>query len=347
MSDGASGEILQGELSVLYVAALAGRPSPLREPRVQYGDFAVWQRAWPEAVLERQLAYWRQALTRVATLEIPTDHPRPSVLTFNGRTETVVVPAATRAAMRDLARGQRVTLFMAFLAVWQAVLHRLSGQDDVVVGTPVANRNRPEIEEVVGFFVNMLALRTDFGGNPSFAELLGRVRRVAMEAYDHTDVPFERLVDELSPGRDLSRQPLVQVMFTLQSASPAPLALPGVTVEILNLAGTAAKFDLTLGLLEDGSALSGHIEYNSDLFDRATVARLAGHFVNLAAAVVATPDARLSDFELLSSAERHQLLGSGTIRRLRSRRRPCCTSSSRPRRSGPRSRSRRSARGVS
>ena len=309
VSDGVSGEILQRELALLYAAALVGEPSPLGEQRVQYGDFAVWQRSWPEAVLERQLAYWRQALADLATLEVPTDHPRPPVLTFRGRTEPVVVPAVTSTAMRDLARAQRVTQFMSFLAVWQAVLHRLSGQSDLAVGTPVANRTRPEIEEVVGFFVNMLALRTDFGGAPSFAELLGRVRRVAMEAYDHTDVPFERLVDELSPGRDLSRQPLVQVMFTLQSASPAPLALPGVTVEPLSLAGTVAKFDLTLELFEEVSGLSGHIEYNSALFDRATVARLAGHFVNLAAAVVAAPDARLSDLDLLSPAERHQLLG--------------------------------------
>jgi amino acid adenylation domain-containing protein len=308
VSDGVSGEILQRELAALYAAALAGEPSPLGEPRVQYGDFAVWQRAWPESVLERQLAYWRETLAGVATLEVPTDHPRPPVLTFNGRTESVVVPAATGAALRDLARGQRVTLFMTFLAVWQVVLQRLSGQTDLAVGTPVANRTRPEIEDVVGFFVNMLALRTDFGGDPSFAELLDRVRRVAMSAYDHTDVPFERLVDELSPGRDLSRQPLVQVMFTLQSLSPAPLVLPGATVEPLNLAGTVAKFDLTLELSADGSGFRGGIEYNTDLFDRPTVARLAGHFVNLVAAVAANPESRLSGLELLSAAERHQIL---------------------------------------
>ena len=309
VSDGVSGEILHRELSALYAAALAGEPSPFREERVQYGDFAVWQRAWPESVLEGQLAYWRQTLAGLATLEVPTDHPRPPVLTFNGRTESVVVPATTGAALRDLARGQRVTLFMAFLAVWQAVLQRVSGQSDLAVGTPVANRTWPEIEEVVGFFVNMLALRTDLGGDPGFAELLGRVRRVAMEAYDHADVPFERLVDELSPGRDLSRQPLVQVMFTLQGVAPAPLALPGVTVEALSLAGTVAKFDLTLELFQDGSGWNGHIEYNTDLFDRPTVARLAGQFANLAAAVAAAPEARLSGLDLLSAGERHQLLG--------------------------------------
>ncbi len=211
--------------------------------------------------------------------------------------------------MRELARAHGVTLFMAFLAVWQAVLQRLSGQPDLAVGTPVANRNRPEIEEVVGFFVNMLALRTDFRGSPSFAELLGRVRRVAMAAYDHTDVPFERLVDELSPGRDLSRQPLVQVMFTLEGAAPAELTLPGVEVEVLNLAGTVAKFDLTLELFAAGAGWTGHIEYNSDLFDRPTVARLAGHFANLAAAAAAAPQARLIDLALLSAAERQQIVG--------------------------------------
>ena len=309
VSDGVSGEILQRDLSLLYAAAVTGRPSPLPAQRVQYGDFALWQRSWPEGMLESQLAYWRETLTGLATLEVPTDHPRPPVLTFRGRTEPVVVPAATTVAMRELARAHGVTLFMAFLAVWQAVLQRLSGQPDLAVGTPVANRNRPEIEEVVGFFVNMLALRTDFRGSPSFAELLGRVRRVAMAAYDHTDVPFERLVDELSPGRDLSRQPLVQVMFTLEGTAPAELTLPGVEVEVLNLAGTVAKFDLTLELFAAGAGWTGHIEYNSDLFDRPTVARLAGHFANLAAAAVAAPQARLADLELLSAAERQQILG--------------------------------------
>ena len=309
VSDGVSGEILQRDLSLLYAAAVADRPSPLPAQRVQYGDFALWQRAWPEGMLEGQLAYWRETLAGLATLEVPTDHPRPPVLTFRGRTEPVVIPAATAAAMRELARAHGVTLFMAFLAVWQALLQRLSGQPDLAVGTPVANRNRPEIEEVVGFFVNMLALRTDFRGAPSFGELLERVRRVAMAAYDHTDVPFERLVDELSPGRDLSRQPLVQVMFTLEGSPPAALTLPGVEVEVLNLAGTVAKFDLTLELFAADEGFTGHIEYNSDLFDRPSVARLAGHYATLAAAAVAAPLARLGDLELLSAAERQQIVG--------------------------------------
>jgi len=316
VSDGWSTGVLLGELWTLYAAAVAGRPSPLAELAVQYGDFAAWQRAWPREVLERQLAYWKGRLASPATLEVPTDRPRPPVQTFHGRLEPLAVPPALTALLRGLARDRRVTLFMAALAAWQALFHRVTGQDDVAIGSPVANRTHRELEGMVGFFVNLLALRVDCGGDPSYAELLDRVRPVALEAYDHADLPFELLVDELSLGRDLSRPPLVQVMFQLESMPPTPPAPPaapaqasaGLAPTPLELAGAVAKFDLTLSLLDRGDDLLGEIEYSTALFDRATVVRLAGHFVNLLGALAAEPEARLSGLARLAPAERHQLL---------------------------------------
>jgi amino acid adenylation domain-containing protein len=306
-SDGWSEEILQRELGDLYAAAQAGTSGPPEIP-LQYADFAVWQRTWPEAFLDRQLAWWTGTLAELATLEVPTDRPRPPAQTFRGALETLAVPPELTAALRGLSRSRGATQFMTLLAGWQALFHRVTGQADVAVGSPVANRNRPEIEGLIGFFVNMLALRTDFGGDPGFGEAVERVRRVALAAYDHADVPFERLVDELSPGRDLSRQPLVQVMFGLETGLPPLPSLAGLEVTALDFAGMIAKFDLTLGLFDRGDELSGWIEYNTDLFDRVTVARLAGHLVNLLAGVAAAPDAPLSRVELLSAPERHQLL---------------------------------------
>ncbi len=307
VSDGWSEEILRHELGDLYAAALAGTPGP-PEPPIQYADFAVWQRAWPEAFLDRQLAWWTGTLAGLATLEVPTDRPRPPVQTFRGALETLTVPPELTAALRGLSRSRGATQFMTLLAGWQALFHRVTGQADVAVGSPVANRNRPEIENLIGFFVNMLALRTDFGGDPGFGEAVERVRRVALAAYDHADVPFERLVDELGLGRDLSRQPLVQVMFALQTGMPPLPSLPGLEVTALDFAGMIAKFDLTLGLFDRGDELAGWIEYNTDLFDRVTIARLAGHLMNLLAGVAAEPDVPLSRVELLGDAERHQLV---------------------------------------
>jgi amino acid adenylation domain-containing protein len=307
VSDGWSETVLLRELSLLYAAARDRRPSPLGEPRVQYADFAAWQRAWPPAVLERQLAYWREQLAGLATLQVPTDHARPPVQSFRGGGAAFAVPAGLTAGLRGLARARRVTLFMTALAAWQALLHRLTGQADVAIGSPIANRGRPEIEDLIGFFVNMLPLRTDCGGGLGFAELLDRVRRTALAAYDHADLPFERLVDELGLARDLSRQALVQVMFALGTPAPAP-ALAGLEVAPLDLASAIAKFDLTLFLVDRGDGLTGWIEYSADLFDRATVVRMAGHFLNLLASAAADAEAPLASFGLLAAAERHQLV---------------------------------------
>jgi amino acid adenylation domain-containing protein len=312
VSDGWSEDILLHELSVLYTAAREGRPSPLRPLPIQYADFAVWQRAWPEEVIAEQLAYWTGKLAGLANLEVPTDRPRPPVQTFRGGIAELTVPPPLAAALRSLARERHVTHFMLLLAAWQSLFHRITGQTDVAVGSPVANRTRPEVEGLIGFFVNMLPLRAGFDGSPAFAEMLERVRQVALEAYDHADVPFERLVDELRLGRDLSRQPLVQVMFVLQGGPPQTLRLPGLEVAPLDpfdSHGAVAKFDLTLSLTDLGEAgLHGVIEHNSDLFDRTTVARFGEHLVRLLGAVVAEPGVRASEIDLLTPGERHQLL---------------------------------------
>ncbi len=216
-SDGWSEGVLRRELSALYAAALAGEPSPLAPLPLQYADFAAWQRAWPEEALAAQLAHWKERLAGTPALELPADRPRPPVASFRGDSLRLDLPPALAGALRRLARRGQATVFMTVLAAWHALLQRHSGQTDFAIGTPVANRTRPELEPLIGVFLNMLALRTDGGGDPSFAELLARVRHTALAAYDHADVPFERIVDEVNVERDRSRQPLVQTMLALNS----------------------------------------------------------------------------------------------------------------------------------
>ncbi|MFL6200615.1 MAG: condensation domain-containing protein, partial [Thermoanaerobaculia bacterium] len=300
VSDAWSDEILGRELSALY----AGRPLPALP--VRYADFARWQRRWPEAFLAAQLEHWKRQLDGLATLELPTDRPRPPVQTFRGGAVAFTVPGELTSALRALARLGGATLFMALLAAWQALLGRLAGQTDVAVGTPVANRGRSETEGLVGFFVNMLALRADLSGDPTFEELLARVRRAALDAYAHPELPFERIVDELRPERDLSRQPLVQVMIAFEDAPGVPLDLPGIAATPLELALPLAKFDLTLSLAGAETGLSALLEHSADLFDRTTAQRLAGHLVHVLGQWTARPGARLSEIGLLTPAERHQ-----------------------------------------
>jgi amino acid adenylation domain-containing protein len=308
-SDGWSMGILYQELSVLYEAFLTGNPSPLPEPPIQYADFAVWQKEWLQGEnLEKQLAFWKEQLRDLSPLELPTDHPRPLVQTFHGAVHSVQLSRDLSESLQSLSRREGVTLFMTVLAAFQVLLHRYTGQDDIVVGTPIANRNREEIEGLIGFFVNTLVMRTDTSGNPPFRELLKRVRRVSLDAYAHQDLPFEKLVMELRPERDLSLNPLFQVMFALQNAPVSNLELPGLTLSHMGIETTRTRFDLEVHLWEAEEGLRAAFVYNTDLFDPDTIKRMAGHYQRILEGIVDNPDRRLSELPLLTEAERHKLL---------------------------------------
>lgn len=310
VSDGWSMGILLHEIAMLYEAFSNGRPSPLPELPIQYGDFASWQRERLRGeALDTQLRYWKRQLGgTLPKLQLPTDRPRPVVQTFGGARQPFTLSGDLLRALKALSIREACTLFMTLLAAFKALLCRYSGQDDIVVGTPIANRNRVEIEGLIGLFVNTLVLRTDASDNPTFRQLLCRVRDVTLAAYDHQDMPFEKLVEELRPERDLSRTPLFQVMFSLQNAPEQPLQLPNLSAVPLEAYNGAAKFDLSVYLWEGTDGLAGVWEYNTDLFDKATVVRMTGHFQALLQSIVENPEQRLSEWRLLSTDERRQLL---------------------------------------
>jgi amino acid adenylation domain-containing protein/thioester reductase-like protein len=310
ISDGWSMGVLIRELAALYEAFSVGKPSPLPELPIQYADFAVWQRQWLQGeVLDAQLDYWQQRLGgHPPVLRLPTDRPRPAVETFRGATRSFSLTTTLTEALKSLSRNENVTLFMTLLAAFKALLYRYTAQDAILVGTVIANRNRAEIEGLIGFFVNTLVLRTDLGDNPSFREMLERVREVTLGAYAHQDLPFEYLVEKLQPDRHLNHHPLFQVDFVLQNAPMKELKLPGVTLSSLELENRTAKFDLSLDMYETSSGLRGVFEYNTDLFDAATVTQMEKHFCTLLSSIVANPEQRLSDLPLLTANEQQQLL---------------------------------------
>ncbi|MBD3562272.1 AMP-binding protein, partial [Planktothrix sp. FACHB-1355] len=309
ISDGWSTAVLIREVATLYQSFCNETPSSLPELPIQYADFAVWQQQWSEQYLENQLTYWKQQLSGdLPILELPSDRPRPAVQTFNGSTRSLQLSASLSESLKNLSQQQGVTLFMTLLAAFKTLLHRYTGQEDILVGTPIANRDRQEIEQLIGFFVNTLVLRTNLEGNPSFQELLKRVREVALGAYAHQNLPFEKLVDELQPQRDLSHTPLFQVMFVLQNAPTTPLELPGLTLKPLEINSKTAKFDLTLYVEEGDTGLIANLEYNTDLFDATTINRILGHYQRLLESIVANSHQRLSELSLLTAAEQQQLL---------------------------------------
>ncbi len=312
VSDAWSMGIFFGELGEAYRARLAGREPVLAPLPVQYADFAVWQRAWLTGeVLERQLGWWRDRLRGApAVLELPTDRPRPAVQRFHGASHVFSVPEAAASSLRALGRREGATPFMVLLAAFQLLLARYSGQDDVVVGTPIAGRNREETERLIGFFVNTLALRTELWDDPTFRDLVARVRETTLGAYQHQDLPFERLVEELQPERSLSRTPLFQVMFVFQNVPPGGLDLGGVAVEPLEFEFRSEKFDLTLTMLEHPDGLLGGVQYSTDLFDAATIERMSGHLVALLSAAAAEPARPVSELRLLGEAERAELVAA-------------------------------------
>ena len=302
--------VLVGELAALYEAFVARRPSPLAELPIQYADFAQWQRGWLDGeVLAGQLEYWRRQLSGApAVLNLPADRPRPPMQTFNGARYSFKLPNAAAVALRELSRREGVTLFMSLLAAFQTLLYRYTGERDVLVGTPIANRGRTETERLIGFFINTLVLRTKVSGRQTFRELLRQVREVALGAYAHQDIPFEKLVEELQPQRSLSHSPLFQVMFIWQNAPMPEFKLPGLLLSTVNTGMETAKFDLTLQMEETGPGLIGRLEYNTDLFDEETMRRLAAHFESLLDSALADPDQSLACIPLLTATEQQQLL---------------------------------------
>jgi amino acid adenylation domain-containing protein len=318
VSDGWSMGVLIGEIAALYTAFSSGQPSFLPKLAIQYADFAQWQREWlQEEVLETQLAYWQKQLSGISMLNLPTD-TRPAVPTYQGARQLLQLPKSLSEALETLSQQEGVTLFMTLLAAFKILLYRYTQQEDIAVGSAIANRNRSEIEPLIGFFVNSLVLRTDLSGNPTFRELLSRVKEVALGAYAHQDLPFEKLVEELHPERNLNQNPLFQVVFALQNAPMSALELPNLILSPLEFDTATTRFDLEFHLWErepnnqlwvdSSKGISGFVIYRTDLFDEATITRMLGHFQILLEGIVANPEERIANLPLLSQLEQHQLL---------------------------------------
>jgi len=307
VSDGWSLKLMGHEWELLYNAYRAGETSPLSELPIQYADFAVWQREWMRGeLLEKQLEYWREQLGgELPEMELPMDHARPARQSFRGAAESLEFGGEALRRLKEIGRERSATLFMTLIAVFDVLMWRYSGQSDLLVGTPIANRNRRETEGLIGFFVNTLVLRAKVNGDGSFRELLDQVRETTLRAYDHQDVPFEKLVGELQPARSLSRHPLFEVLFTLQEGGE--LKMSGLELTWMDTANDIAKFDLSFFISETENGLYAWFEYDVELFERPTIARMLRHFEVLLEAITTNPDARLSDLPWLTEAEAQQL----------------------------------------
>ncbi len=309
ITDGWSIGVLERELTALYAAYSAGQSSPLEELTIQYADFAVWQREWLQGeVLEKQLGYWREQLGgELPVLELPTDRPRPAIQTYHGDVEVLELSEEVSRRLQEISRESGATRFMTLLAAFNVLLWRYTGQTDICIGTPIAGRNRSELEQLNGFFVNTLVLRTRLSGESDFRDLLRQVKNMTRNAYEHQDVPFEKLVDELQPPRDPSHTPLFQVMFTLDDALREELKLAGLEVSWTEPETQVAKFDLSLAMTEEEGFLTGAISYNTDLFDAATIKRMARNFELLLAGIAANPQQRLAKLPLPTAVEQQML----------------------------------------
>ena len=302
--------LLIQELAALYGAFSAGLPSPLPELKIQYSDFAHWQQtSFKGDVLERQLTYWKTKLAgSPGVIELPVDKPRPAIQTFRGSRQYSILSRELAEALKTLSRKEEVTLFMTLLAAFQVLLYRYAGQEDISVGSPIANRNRPEIESLIGFFANTLVLRTNLSGNPSFRALLKRVRETALGAYAHQDLPFERLVEELQPFRDLSRTPLFQVLFVFQNIALEVFRVPDLSIRMVEPDTETSKFDLTLSMMERDDSLAMRLEYNTDIFDSTTITRMVQHMETLLRSIVSDPDQKISQLQLMPEDEQRLVL---------------------------------------
>ena len=300
---------LTRELWTLYDAFSNGRPCPLEPLPVQYSDYAVWQREWLQGdVFESQLGYWKERLKDLSVLNLPTDRPRKPRQSFHGARLAIELPKELTSSVNEMSHRFAVTPFMILLAAFHVLFYRYTGQEDVVIGSPIANRRRPEVEGLIGFLVNTLVLRADLSGKPSFTELLFHVRDVCVGANANQDLPFEKLVQELQPERDPSRNPLFQVMFVLQNATRPFIGIPGLRIEPVEVSTSRSPFDLSLFLRERDGKYVGHIEYSTDLFDHDRIERMTGHFRTLLEAIVKEPDQPIAGMPILTEAERHRIL---------------------------------------
>ncbi len=308
VSDGWSAGVFFSELAALYEAFAAGKPSPLPEMTVQYADYAVWQREWFQGdALQKQLTYWREQLQGApALLSLPFDRPRSASASFAGAAEVIAFPAELSRALHALAREEDATLFMVLLAGFQTLLMRYSGEDQIVLGTDVANRTTSEAERMIGFFINLLPLRGDLSGNPTFRELLGRVRKNALGAYAHQDLPFDKLVEELQPERKAGQNPIVQALFVMQNTPQVRRSFAGLETGSFSQPVRYSKFDLAVFMSEKSDHLEGHWVFRTDLFDAATIRRIGRQFQALLQSATSNPDARLSALEILTSEEKER-----------------------------------------
>ncbi len=307
-SDAWSAGIFMQELSTLYEAFLAGKPSPLPDLAIQYPDYAAWQRQWlRDDVLAKQLDYWRTHLQGAPpVLVLPADRPRAQAQSFRGTYQEIPLAVELSQEIKQFSQREGVTPFMTLLAGFKTLLARYTGQEHVVVGTDLANRTTVETEKLIGFFINLLALHTDLSGNPTFRELLGRVKETALGAYAHQDMPFDKLVEELQPERNLSHNPIVQILFVMQNIPRQRRTLAGLDLSPFDVEITRSKFDLAVFMVENGQGLAGQWLYSTDLFDASTIQRMARHFEILMGSAMRSPESRLSSLEMLTAAEKQQ-----------------------------------------
>jgi len=312
ISDAWSMELFKRELVAIYDAYLVGKPSPLPEPTVQYADFAVWQRGWLQGeVLEKQLSYWKNMLGGdLPILEMPSDRPRPAISTYQGNFINVVIPESLTEKLMELNRQQGCSMFMTLFSAFNLLLYRYSGQDDILVGSPIANRKRPELEEIIGFFINTLVLRTDLSGNPTFLQLMERVRQVSAGSYDNQDLPFEKLVEELQPDRYMNHNPLFQAMLVLQNVPRKAINLEDKDLQAGDIPAFSGsvKFDIWVSLTQYDNIIGGTIEYSTDLFEDATITRLWRHYLDLLKVIIMDPKQHIDQIQFLSTEEKEQLL---------------------------------------
>ncbi|WP_414620780.1 non-ribosomal peptide synthetase [Calothrix sp. CCY 0018] len=310
ITDGWSWGVFLRELSTLYAAFSTNQPSPLPELPIQYADFSIWQHdRIQDEFLATQLNYWKQQLKgELPVLQLPTDRPRPNSTTFSGAKQYFKFSVSLTNALRQLSQRGDSTLFMSLLAAFNILLYRYTNQEDILIGSPIANRNRAELEGMLGLFVNTLVLRNNLNGNPSFCELLHRVREVTLDAYAHQDLPFEMLVEELQPERDLSRNPLYEVMFVLQNTPNSVHEVSGLTLRTLEFDSGTSQLDIFLSMSESEAGLTGCLEYNTDIFDSTTITQFINNFQTLLENIVVNPQQRLSELSLLTASEQEQLL---------------------------------------